>query len=536
MQAEVRSDGGLNRIEHVSRFDTIISQAQILDGTGAPAFRADVGIKAGRIAAIGSLPHIEADTAIAAHNLTLTPGFIDIHAHADIAMVASPDHEYKVRQGVTTEVFSNCGIGFAPVTDSAMADMRSAFGGLFTHDSGVTWDWRTVAQYLDTLDTARPAANVAYLVPHAALRASTMGMEGRVATTDEVARMAVMLRQALDEGAIGMSTGPGYAPVSFADHAEVTFLASVAGFCAVHQRDYRNDLLASTRETIAYARDSGARFQLSHLQTSGPSAEGKSGAAIGLLADAVSDGVDIACDMYPYTAGSTVLPAILPAWALDGGPKATLSRLADPASRSRIIDDLHALDRYWGSMVLVSVNGGQNRPYLGMPFPDIAAAKNTSVGELVCTLLEEEQMQVCYIVHHMQEEDLATILSWDRTLIGSDGLHLRSGGHPRVAGTFPRWLGRYARDRRLVTMPEAIRKVTSAPADRLGIKDRGRIAKGFKADLVLFDASRIADQAAYESPGLPPVGIEAVLVNGLPIVLSGKPTPARPGEVIRTVS
>ncbi len=514
-------------------FDTVILGAHILDGTGAPSRRADVGIRNGLIAEVGAVPEAAAASVIRAEGLTLCPGFIDIHAHADIALLASPNHIEKILQGVTTEVFSNCGLGFAPVSDQAMTAMRSAFGGLFSDDRGVTWDWRSVADYIAAVEDARPATNVAYLVPHAALRASTMGMEGRPASHDEISTMADMLRKALDDGAIGMSTGPGYAPVSFAAAEEIVSLASVAGFCAIHQRDYRAGLLGSTRETIAYARASGTRFQLSHLQTSGPSAAGKSGAAIELLEKAVADGVDIACDMYPYTAGSTVLAAILPEWALDGGPSSTLDRLADVSSRSRIVADLMALDRYWESMVLVSVQSDRNRPYAGMAFPEIARARGVDVPELVCLLLEEEQMQVCYVVHHMQEDDLRTILAWDRTLIGSDGLHLRNAGHPRVAGTFPRWLGRYARETGLVTMPEAVRRATSASADRIGLKHLGRIAKGCRADIVIFDDSCIADTATYGEPTLPPSGIEAVLVNGTPVVLKSKPTGARPGKVLR---
>jgi len=513
--------------------DLVIQGASVLDGSGATPFTADVGISGGRIAAIGDIAGAgpSCDT-VNADGLTLTPGFIDIHSHADISLLADPTHAVKALQGVTTEVFSNCGIGFAPVDDAAMAAMRGAFGGLFSRDHGVAWDWRSTSEYLDRLRTRDLGANVAYLVPHGAIRATVMGMAGRPAEADEIERMRRILGGALEAGARGLSTGPGYAPMSHARPDEIVALARDAGFCAIHQRDYRSGLIQCTRETVSMARASRARFQLSHLQTSGPSAAGKAAEAVGVLADARRDGVDIACDMYPYTAGSTVLPAILPDWLTEGGPDATLARLADAPLNDRIETDLHALDRYWPSMVLLSVGSSANERYVGMTFPEIAEARNETMGLLVCRLLVEEHLQVCYLVHHMQADDLDTILAWEHTSIGSDGLHLNGPAHPRVAGTFVRWLGHFVRDRRLVDLPEAVRKATSAPAERLGLSDRGRIAVGMAADLVLFDPASVGDRATYDDPALPPTGIVGVWVNGVRTVRDGKTTGAGAGKVL----
>jgi N-acyl-D-amino-acid deacylase len=515
-------------------FDLIIRNASVLDGTGCPAYSADVGVHSGKIAVVGPIPaSVEAGAVVDGSGLSLAPGFIDIHAHADVALLAEPAQTPKVLQGVTTEVFSNCGIGFAPVNDAAMASMRSAFGGLFSKDASVAWQWRTTGEYLSLLEAQGIGVNAAYLVPHGALRAAAMGMEGRAARPEEIRFMRAALERSLDEGARGLSTGPGYAPMSYATKDELVTLAREAGFCAIHQRDYRAELLSSTRETVEFARASGACFQLSHLQTSGPSARGLSGDAIAILDAAVHEGVDIACDMYPYTAGSTVLPAILPDWALDGGADATLARLEDSAARERIIEALDQLDRFWPAMVLMSVESTANAQYVGQSFPEIAQARNQTIGELVCDLLREERLQVCYVVHHMEDDDLETILSWNRTLIGSDGLHLRSATHPRLAGAFARWLGRYARDRRLVSLPDAVRRMTSAAADRLQLPGRGRIAVGYAADMVLFDPAAIADQATYEKPLLPPLGIHYVWVNGVAAVSKGCPTGALAGQVMR---
>jgi N-acyl-D-amino-acid deacylase len=477
---------------------------------------------------------------VGAEGLVLAPGFVDIHAHTDIAHLATPGgttgpghgHTLKLLQGVTTEVFSNCGIGFAPVSDEGMALMRGAFGGLFSFCDGVEWEWRTTAQYLSGLAACGLSTNAAYLAPHGAIRASVMGMVGRPATPDELGAMRRMLRAALDDGALGLSTGPGYSPMGHALPDELIALAADAGFCAIHQRDYRGELINCTRGTVEMARASGARWQLSHLQTSGPSAAGKAQDAVALLADARRSGVDIACDMYPYTAGSTVLPAILPDWVTDGGAEATLARLADPAAASRIEADLGALDRYWPSMVLSAVASHHNARFVGWPFPRIAQARSETIGAMVRRLLIEEDLQVCYVVHHMRDDDLDVILSWEHTSIGSDGLHLSGSAHPRVAGAFARWLGPCVRDRGIVDLPEAIRRATSASADRLNLRDRGRVVPGHAADLVLFDPKVVADHATYEEPYLPPAGIAAVWVNGTLAVRNGSATGARAGQVL----
>jgi len=519
-------------------YDLVISGAKVLDGSGEPAQAADVGVSDGRIAVVTSRPGLlSKDGAaewVAAAGLTLAPGFIDVHSHADVALLADSAGGHKLRQGVTTEVFSNCGLGFAPVTDAGMAAMRAAFGGLFSQDDGVTWKWRTVAQYLHALEEHGIGTNVAYLAPHGAIRASAMGMSARPASRRELAKMQGMLESALTEGAIGLSTGPGYAPMSHAEPAELIALARQAGFVAIHQRNYREDLLACTAQTAELAAISGARLQLSHLQTSGEAARGLGPDAIRVLDDARRRGVDIACDMYPYTAGSTVLQAILPDWVTDGGAETTLRRLSDPACVPRIVAALTALDRHWPSMVLISAENPRNRRYVGCTFPEIAEARGRSVAETVCSILLEEELRACYVVHHMEEQDLDAILSWPDTMIGSDGLHLRGAAHPRVAGTFARWIGPFVRDRRLVSLPEAVRRVTALPAARLGLDGRGRIAPGYWADLVLFDARSVSDRATFDDPLRSPEGIPFVWVNGSAAARPGGAACPRNGKVLRS--
>jgi N-acyl-D-amino-acid deacylase len=345
--------------------------------------------------------------------------------------------------------------------------------------------------------------------------------------------MQRMLETALADGAIGLSTGPGYAPMGHAGPDELIGLARQAGFVAIHQRDYRGDLLRCTAQTVALAETSGVRWQLSHLQASGEAAEGLGREAVRILDDARRRGVDIACDMYPYTAGSTVLQAILPDWATDGGAEATLRRLKDPTSATQIVADLEALDRYWPSMVLISAETARNKPYVGRTFPEIAEARSESVAKMVCSILLEEALRACYVVHHMKEPDLECILSWPHTMIGSDGLHLRGAAHPRLAGTFARWIGPFVRDRRLVGLPEAVRRITSLPADRLGLRDRGRIAPGCWADLVLFDPLTVADAATFGDPNLGPYGMPFVWVNGQAVKRPDGVRRRQSGKVLR---
>lgn len=523
-------------------FDLIIRGADMLDGTGAPPRRADVAVTCGVIVAVepagdaetlGPLFRARGRECIDAAGLTLAPGFVDVHSHADIALLADRAHARKLAQGVTTEVFSNCGIGFAPVTDAALAAMRSLFGALFSLDDGVVWQWRSVADYLGLLASQGIGPNVLYLTPHGALRMSAMGMASRASGDMELATMQRSLCAALTDGASGLSTGPGYAPMDGAEEREFVALARQAGLVAIHQRSYREDLLECTKNTVRLAKLSGARWQLSHLQTSGPRAAGLGERVIELLDDARANGIDIACDMYPYTAGSTVLTAILPAWITDGGPEATLARLADPESAARLDVDLEALDRYWPSMVLLSANHPRNQEHIGKSFPEIAAQRRESIGGMVRSLLVEENLQACYLVHHMQEADLRAILSWPHTMIGSDGLHLRGRSHPRLAGAFARWLGCYARDPGLVTMPEAVRRITSLPAEQFGLAGRGRIAKGYAADLVLFRAETVCDRATYDDPDAAPDGVPFVWVNGEAVKYNGCMRMPLSGRVLR---
>lgn len=515
--------------------ELIIRNGTVVDGTGAPAFRADVGLERGRIAAIGDLAEVSADRELDAAGQVVAPGFIDIHTHADVALLARPTHEPKVMQGVTTEVFSNCGLGFAPVTERGLEIQKEYLLGLFGDDAGVDWRWRSVREFLEHY-RGRIATNAAYLIPHGAVRVSVMGMADRAATPDERRSMTDLVRQGMDEGAWGLSTGLWYSPMSYADHAENVAVCRAAaergGFFAIHMRDYGDGILQSLEESCAISRESGAPLQISHLQIGGARNWGRAGEVLEQLDRARAAGLDATYDSYPYTAGSTLVQAMLPTWATAGGPHALLERLHDAAVRPRIVAAMDSADRDWSRHVLCGARSAAFAPYEGESFARIAEAEGIGIGELLCRILVADELQACFIAHLGDERDLRQILQHPAQMIGSDGLHLPGKTHPRLFGAFPRLLGRYVREQALLTLEEAVWKMTGFPARRMGFRDRGTLAAGLAADLVVFDPAAVRDTATFDDPCRYPEGISAVLVNGRVVVEAGRHTGALPGQVL----
>src|SRR5258708_813236 len=353
-------------------FDLVIKNATIIDGTGQPGFFSDLAVERDYIASIDLIPENAAPEWIDANGLVLAPGFIDIHTHADIALLARPDHLPKTMQGVTTEVFTNCGLGFAPVSPEALEIQREFLIGVFGDDEGVDWGWKTVGEFLSRYEKQGVGTNVAYLMPHGSVRVSVMGMDARYATMEEIGRMVSMVEQGMEEGAWGLSTGLFYAPMCHADRAENVAVCRAAGFFATHQRDYRENLDKSTQETIEIAREAGVPVQLSHLQLNGPENHGRSPEVLKMLDRARASGVDIMWDSYPYCAGSTLVQAMLPAWVTDGGPKRTLDRLHDPDSSATIVQEMTISSVDWAKTVLAGARSSTNNRYEGLKFTEIA--------------------------------------------------------------------------------------------------------------------------------------------------------------------
>lgn len=526
--------------------DILIRNATVMDGTGNPSYIADIGITGDRITKIGAIaPNVQAEQVIDATGLVVAPGFIDIHTHADIALMARPDHLPKVMQGVTTEVFTNCGLGFAPVTTEGLEIQRNYIAGLFGDDGCCSpdptspradWTWRSVAEFLAHYEKQGIATNVAYLVPHGSIRVSAMGMEERPATDDELAVMLKLLRQGMEEGAWGMSTGIWYAPMRSAGRKEVVALCRAAGFFATHQRDYGDRIVSATQETLETAQEAGVPVQIAHLQMIGAGNARRAPEILEQLEAARASGIDVTCDTYPYTAGSTFVQSLLPAWAVDGGPDQILKRLADNSLQKQIIADLESHPVDWSRYALVGAESSANAPYEGKSFEAVAKERGMSVPEWVCALLQEDKLRACFVHHGAHEANVRTVMQWEHQMIGSDGLHLPGKTHPRLYGTFPRILGYYAREERVISLETAIHKMTLAPAKRLGLKQRGQLAKNYFADLVIFDPKTVRDVATFEDPLRYPIGIDWVFINGKAAKAAGKPTYSLGGSVLRRTS
>lgn len=527
--------------------DLVLVGGDVIDGTGAPAVRADVAVAGGRIVAIGSL---DAERRRAVETIDVTgrvvcPGFVDAHGHSDLAVLSAPSAPSKVQQGVTTEIMGNCGVAVAPVgPDVDVATLRDTLA-LIDVDPAVDWSWRSVAEYLDGVGRARPSMNVALLAGHLAIRVSCVGYEDRPATDEELARMVDMVDAALRQGSCGLSTGLMYPPASFADLRELVALGHVVArhgaVFSFHMRSYTQHLLEAVEEAIEVARQTGAKVQLSHLVAVGRPNLGKVEQAVAIVDAACAEGLDIAFDVYPYLAGSTALTQMLPDWALEGGTPALMRRLADPDERRRIHREVaETMIQEPDDILVASGSFPDDAALVGQSLREIAEQWDTGFVDAMLQLVEMSHASVTIIAFGRSEDDLRAALASPRCLVGSDGLGLDPDGpsgsgqpHPRSYGCYPRLLGHYVRDEGLLPLEEAIRRATSAVADRFGIPDRGTVSVGAIADLVVFDPHAIIDQATFTQPHRFPTGIELVAVQGRPVVRQGQFTGERQGEVLR---
>jgi N-acyl-D-amino-acid deacylase len=504
-------------------YDVLITGGTVVDGTGADAYAADVAVRDGRIAFVGAAPRdARARTGIDAAGLVVAPGFIDLHTHADFTVETVPAAHACVHQGVTTVVTGNCGTSAFPAP---------AFGVDF-------------AAYAARVEAAEPAVNLAALVGHGTLRTAVVGADRRPATAEESARMGDLLDAAARQGAFGLSTGLIYAPGSFADTDEVAALADVAHahglLYATHLRDEGDGLLDALDEALGVALRTGVRLQVSHLKAMGPPNHGKVREALDRIDRARSSGLDVNFDAYPYTASSTLLTSRLPGWAMDGGNPRLLERLEDRETFDRIAAELeHGRD--WSflpdAVVLAGLPPGRYTEFIGASLREVARRTRRGAAQAMLDVLREHRAEVWIINHAMAEDDVRTVLSHPACAIGSDGWELTTdcagSPHPRHFGTFARVLAAYCRDEGALSLPEAIRKMTSLPAARLGLADRGMLAAGLVADIAVFDPDKVAETATYHAPKSYALGMHAVLVNGIPVLTDAEQTSARPGRVLR---
>lgn len=526
-------------------FDTIIERGTIIDGSGAPGFTGDVGIQGDQIVAIGDLSEAEASHRIDASGLTVTPGFIDIHTHSDFSLLVNGKAESQIHQGVTTEVVGNCGHSCAPCANKAR--LKTSILG---YHAGTEITWSTFDEYLTAMEAQNLGVNVAAYVGHGTLRIAAMDGESRVALPDEVASMGRLLDESLESGAIGFSTGLEYAPGSAATTEEIVDLCKVLSrydrIYATHVRNRDIHYAAGFGEAFQTAREANVRTQISHIVTkfgAPPDAMERTLETIGAIN---SGGADIAFDIIPHEWGPTTMTSALPSWAFDGGISATLDRLRDPAQREKIKNNDNPIWQLipagrWDMIRLFHNN--TNTDLVGLTFDEIAKRRNTSAFDAVLDLLleaGETMYSVTWIANNFSESDTHLALQQPNCGVISDTITLAPYGayantkwSPSTYGWTARFLGKYVRDMGLMSLEEGVHRITGLAAERMGFTDRGELRPGAKADIVVFDASGIADNSTLTTPNVYPVGIRHVLVNGCISINDGNRSQENSGVVLR---
>jgi N-acyl-D-amino-acid deacylase len=516
-------------------FDLVIRNAKIIDGSGNPWYKADIGVADERIATIGRIE--DGSHVIDAEGLAAAPGFIDTHSHSDLMLIAEPEAKQKTMQGITTEVVGQDGLGEAPISDETLGDWRRYLAGL-NGDPDIEWSWRSFGEYLDALDKAETSTNVASLVGHGNLRLLAMGMENRAPTQTELSTMKRLLSESMEAGGFGLSTGLIYAPCVYADSDELTELCSVAarhgGIFVVHMRNEGDGLFDSIDEVAKIGRDAGIPVHVSHFKVSGSKNWGKAEEALARIKAHRRDGVELTVDQYPYIAGSTFLSSLLPISAHEGGAERMLARLRDPSERAQIrelIAESRGLDWGWHNILVTSVNTEKNKPHEGLDLREIARRRGEDPVETLFNIVLEEENAVTMVSFNMSEEDVRTIMESPFQMACTDGIVLGKP-HPRAYGSFPRILGRYVKEG-VIRLEDAVRKMTSLPAQTLDIRDRGILKPGMHADITIFDPDKVIDKATYQDPIQFPEGIEYVIVNGTVTVENGVHTGKRAGKVLK---
>jgi len=525
---------------------TLFTGGFVIDGLGNAPVRGDVLVIGDRIAGIfRGVRRPAADRVIPIDGLAIAPGFIDMHTHSDLQVLVNPDHTSKLSQGVTTEVLGQDGLSYAPIDAATLRELRSQLKGWNDDPPDFNWNWRTVAEYLSRLD-GNVAVNCAYLVPHGNLRMLVMGNAPRLATPAELDQMKALLRRALEEGGIGLSTGLTYVPAMYADTEELVELCSVVaeygGFYCPHHRNYGADAIGGYAECFEISRRSGVALHLAHTHLSYEANRGRLPELLKMFDDAIADGVDLTFDAYPYLAGMSTLISQLPSWALAGSGDDQMARLRDPQTRKRIIDALdvtgsdghQGLTVTWSNVYLASVPGAPELEWtMEGNLAEAARKLNTSPAELALDVLIATDRGASFVLFVGIEEHVRTLMQREEHTVGSDGILVGDRPHPRSWGTFPRMLETYVREEKILTLEECVRHMTSSAANRLRLMDRGRIAAGAYADLVVFDPKTVKANATYENPRQAATGIVHVIVNGVFAVEHNRVTGQRNGHALR---
>jgi N-acyl-D-amino-acid deacylase len=530
--------------------DLLVHGGTVVDGTGRPPALADVAIEGSRIVAVGrDAKGLPARRVLDASGLVVGPGFIDMHSHADFTLPAYPDARNSVTQGVTTEVIGNCGYSPAPLAADArrIEDQRAACHGLGPR---LAWNWRSFGDFMRTLESARPVVNCVPLVGHGMLRLAVVGAEDRPATGEELGTMRALAADALASGAWGMSTGLVYPPGAYASTDEVVevgaALAEVDALYASHIRDETDGLAGALGEAVEIGRRLGVRVEVSHLKAAGVANHGRALEALAILGGARAAGVRVTQDAYPYTAGSTLLTQLLPPWVHDGGTDALVARLRSATIRAQITADIDTGLPGWpnyfrstggpDAIQIAAVADPLLASLEGQTLAQAAASEGADPISFALDTVVADRGATTMILSLMSEADVDMILDDPSTAIGSDQLGVTSPDarvHPRAYGSFVRILGRWVRERARMDLATAIHRMTGLPASVLGLEDRGTIAPGRVADLVLFDPETVADASTYAEPTEPARGIEAVILGGRFALERGRLVDLALGQVLR---
>ncbi len=525
----------------------LVRNGALVDGTGGPARAADVALEGDRIAAVAPRLEGQAARVIDASGLVVAPGFIDAHSHSDLFYLGCPAAESKLRQGCTTEVVGMCSFSQAPIAPGGEHAVRDWAGGI---GASVDLRWETFGQYLDALRSVRPSINVIHFVGHGALRLAAVGPANRPASPDAVRSMQRLLDEAMDAGAWGYSTGLVYPPSAYATTEELIALArSMAkrgGLYFSHVRGESATVEDSIREAIRIGEESGVGVQIAHVKVGGRENWGKMDRVLRLIDDARARGVDVAGDVYPYHAGSTKMDNLLPAWVHDGGLPKLLERIADKATRRRIVEECLVDGERWRTLSQGGVGFDEiliatcrRHEVEGLTLAAFARQAGKTPAEAMLDLLLEERATVGMVSFSQNLANVAKVLAHPAIMIGSDSIGLSEGvgpkhgkPHPRMYGTFPRVLGEYAREQKLFSLETAVHKMTGMPAARLGLRDRGVVRAGAAADLAVFDPATVKDEATFADPHRYPGGIPYVVVNGALVVDRGSFHAAGAGRVL----
>src|ERR1041385_4476765 len=528
------------------QFDVIIRNGMVYDGTGRPPIKADVAISGDRIAAVGNLRHADAKTIVDAKGLAVSPGFINMLSHSETSWLVDDRSLSELREGVTTQIFGESSMG--PLSPE-MKQRRASSQG----DLKFEIEWTTLAEYLNYLQKRGISQNVASFIGAPTIREYVIGVEDKPPTPAQLDQMRELVRREMEAGALGITTALIYPPAFFAKTDELIELCKVAakykGKYTAHIRSEGAQLIEAVQETIRISREAGLPAEIYHLKASGEANWPKMDQVIRMIEEARRQGVKITADMYTYPAGGTGLDAAMPPWVFDGGREAAYKRLRDPAIRKKIADEVRTPTNDWENLylltgsperiLLASFRTEKLKPYTGKTLAEVARMRGKDPIETIMDLVLEDRSRIGTIYFLMSEDNIKKQIArpWvsfgsDAASIAAEGVFLKSSTHPRTYGNFARLLGKYVRDEKVISLTEAVRRLTTLPAANLGLNHRGLLQKGMFADVVIFDPQTIADRATFENPHQYSVGVRDVFVNGIQVLKDGEHTGAKPGRAL----